>query len=77
MTTYKLKHRAYYYRTRKYTDAITRWLKKYPIPLTVYEKYIDDDMEFVDLEAAYLAIHIYVNMLKLQGNMERQLNIDV
>lgn len=76
-TTYELRHRKYYHKTRKYTDAITRYLKKYPIPPSIYEKYIDEEDNWIDIEPAYLAISIYVNMLKTQQMIERQLNIDV
>jgi hypothetical protein len=66
--SYTLCHRAYYYRVRKYKDAIKRWLNKYPIPLSVYEDYIDEEMNFkdIDLENAYLAIFNYVNLLKIE-----------
>jgi len=65
-STYSLGHRNYYYKTRKYKDAINRWFKRYDIPLSVYERYIDDEMEWVELEDAYLAIYNYVNLLKIE-----------
>lgn len=66
--TYTLSHRNYYYRVRKYKDAIKRWFKRYEIPLSVYEAYIDENMDFndIDLENAYLAIFNYVNLLKIE-----------
>lgn len=66
--TYTLSHRNYYYRVRKYKDAIKRWFKRYEIPLSVYEAYIDENMDFndIDLEDAYLAIFNYVNLLKIE-----------
>ena len=66
--TYTLSYRKYYYRVRKYKDAIKRWFKRYEIPLNVYEQYINEDMEIedVDLENAYLAIYNYVNLLKIE-----------
>lgn len=72
-TTYELKHKKYYYKTRKYKDAIIRWMSKYEIPLSVYVDYIDDDMEFIDLENAYLAILTYINILKIKSNLDNHL----
>jgi hypothetical protein len=74
MTTYKLRHKTYYYKTRRYTDSIKRLMARFPIPLSVYEQYIDDDMEFVDLESAYLAIKSYTEILRLRQNINEQFN---
>lgn len=74
-TTYQMKHRKYYYKTRKYTDAIKRYMSKYEIPLSVYENYVDDDMDFIDLENAYLAINSYVCLLKIKNNLDNHLFI--
>lgn len=70
-STYKLYHRKYYIKTRKFREQIMRWLNKFEVPLTVYENYVDDDMDFVDLENAYLAIGNYVNLLKLQNIIKK------
>lgn len=70
-STYKLYHRKYYIRVRKYREQIMRWLSKFQVPLSIYEEYIDDDMGFIDLENAYLAIGNYVNLLKLQNIIKK------
>lgn len=78
-STYKLYHRKYYIKTRKFREQIMRWLNKFEVPLSVYEDYVDDDMGFVDLESAYLAIGNYVNLIKIQNIIKRteeQINIE-
>lgn len=70
--TYDIYHKRYYITTRKFREGIMKMMTRYTIPLSVYEEYIDDDMNFINLQEAYLACKNYVNIIKIQNLVERK-----